>query len=130
AFAFAASSGGGSFADTPHATAIVAQANSLFFITPFSSGGPCRFASVRCHADGLAALCGDLAGLDVFVPVTVVLLRPCLVDIAVAHRRVGTAHAGCAEVGMEAQEADHQDGRGGVEHVRPLHGLPGVVDAG
>src|SRR5258707_12834540 len=83
--AFAASTGaGGSFAQTT--PAVVAIATLIIRIRIFmASPSPSMLSLRRARLAG--GRCGlDLPGLDVVVPVFVVLLRPRLVNVAVAHR--------------------------------------------
>src|SRR5690606_2264452 len=88
----------------------------VFFIIAFSRmrrSGRLLLAG-RAGVAGLArpaALCRDLAGLDIVVPVLVVFLRPGLVDLAGTHGLVGAFHTERADVDVAHGAADEQHRR-------------------
>src|SRR5689334_14563977 len=101
AAAFAASSmggGGGSLATaTPKVSTTspaVVRARSVVFIRFLVRSGDAYVRRSRRHfLEAFLLLRHDLA-----IPDLVMLARPALVDVAVAHRRVGAAHADRAEI--------------------------------
>src|SRR5258706_7931740 len=71
-----------------------------------------------------------LALLHFLVPERVVLARPLLVDVAVAHAAVGAFHADRADIDMAERSGDEQQRRDRVDHVRLLHHLAPLVPVG
>src|SRR5712691_10857205 len=118
--AFAASTGaGGSFAQTAPAVVAIATLNiriRTLMASPSSSMLNLRRGRLAGGRRGL-----DLPGSYVVVPVLVVLLRPGLVHVAVAHRLVGAFQTDRAEVDVSERNRHHRAGSNGVDHVRLDH---------
>src|SRR5712691_8079338 len=103
--AFAASTGAaGSFAQT--APAVVAIATLIIRIRIFMAS-PFSMLNLRRTrlAGGRRGL--DLPGLDVVVPVLVMLLRPGLVHVAVTHRFIGAVNTDRTHVDVAERERHH-----------------------
>src|SRR5690348_2346646 len=132
AAAFAASSGGGSLATASPKLATTAPAairarNVVVIVSPLQICAASGYPGMRRWTRRRRAGSGP-AGLDFVVPVFVVLARPFLVDVAGLHRVVRASHAEGAHVDVAEASEHEQDRARGMQHVRDLHCLPGLIE--